>query len=64
MIKIIKNTMKDPIKMKCSNCFSEFEYNYEDIKEAESTGVLGVFTYRYVKCPVCKIKLSLKDKGE
>lgn len=63
MIRIIKNTMKDPIKMECSNCFSEFEYNYEDIKEAESIGILGTtFTYRYVKCPVCKIRLSLKDK--
>lgn len=54
-IKIIKNTMIDPIKMTCECCKSEFEYNYEDIKKTEYHDILYITrSHRSVTCPVCK----------
>lgn len=54
-IKIIKNTMEEPIVMECENCKSVFEYNYQDIQVRDRTGSFG-FKYRdrLVSCPVCK----------
>lgn len=62
-IKIIKNTMIEPIQMECSNCKSIFEYNFEDIEERE---VWSAFSWaapqkrRLVVCPVCKIENVLE----
>lgn len=54
-IKIIKNTMVDPIEMECENCKSVFEYNYQDIQVRERTGIFGFeCRNRFVQCPVCK----------
>lgn len=54
-IKIIKNTMKEPIEMECENCKSVFEYNYQDIYVKERYGLWGVeHRDRIVRCPVCK----------
>lgn len=54
-IKIIKNTMEEPIEMECEYCKSLFEYNYQDIQVKESTSLHG-FKYqdRSVCCPVCR----------
>lgn len=54
-IKIIKNTMIDPMEMECKCCKSVFSYNYQDIQVEERYGLFG-FEYRdrYVRCPVCK----------
>lgn len=54
-IKIIKNTMIEPIQMECENCKSVFEYNYQDIQVRDRQGLFG-FEYRdrFVNCPVCK----------
>jgi hypothetical protein len=54
-IKIIKNTMEEPIEMECEYCKSVFEYNYQDIQVKERNGLFG-FEYqdRFVRCPVCK----------
>lgn len=61
-IKIIKNTMEEPIKMECENCKSVFEYNYQDIRAIERHNIFG-FAYqdRCVRCPVCKFD-NILDK--
>lgn len=71
-IKIIKNTMVDPIEMTCECCKSVFSYNYQDIQARERNGLFG-FEYRdrFVQCPVCKsqnnleiIKIADEEKDE
>lgn len=64
MIKIIKNTMTEPIQMECENCLSVFEYNFNDIKRKDIPGLLGFpgCTERYVSCPVCKMDIELKKR--
>lgn len=53
-IKIIKNTMEEPIEMECENCQSVFEYNYQDI-QVRDRSTLGIkYRDRVVSCPVCK----------
>ena len=53
-IKIIKNTMEEPIVMECENCQSVFEYNYQDI-QVKDKSTLGIkYRDRVVSCPVCK----------
>lgn len=53
-IKIIKNTMEEPIVMECENCQSVFEYNYQDI-QVKDRSTLGIkYRDRVVSCPVCK----------
>ena len=54
-IKIIKNTMTEPIEKVCNNCESIFSFNYADIESCERYGIFGL-TYheRFVTCPVCK----------
>lgn len=59
-IKIIKNTMKDPIEHECSNCKSIFSYNYQDIESEKLMSILGFNTYeKFIICPVCKEKETL-----
>ena len=52
-IKIIKNTMIDPIEMTCNNCKSVFTYNFQDIQRREERLFFGAGTTieRYVTCP-------------
>lgn len=53
-IKIIKNTMEEPIVMECENCKSVFEYNYQDIQVKDGS-IAGIKKRdRVVSCPVCK----------
>ena len=40
-IKIIKNTMVDPIKITCEECESIIEYNYQDIQSGFTSGLFG-----------------------
>ncbi len=67
-IKIIKNTMTEPIEMECENCKSVFEYNYQDIQVREKYSIIGYeHRYRVVSCPVCKFdnvldKVRLENK--
>lgn len=65
-IKIIKNTMVDPIEMKCENCRSVFEYNYQDIQVRKEYSILGFeHRYRVISCPVCKFDNEInKVKAE
>ena len=35
MVKIIKNSMTEPINIQCEHCKSELQYNYEDIQRRE-----------------------------
>lgn len=63
MIKIIKNTMIDPISIQCDYCKSEFEYNFEDIKSKEVAGFFyGNYAVRYIICPVCKHEIKLHEE--
>lgn len=61
MIKIIKNTMVDPIEKECPHCMSVFSFNYEDIHRETRSTLLGFSTetYRYLVCPVCKSEISM-----
>ena len=63
-IKIIKNTMEEPIEKECRNCGSIFEYNYQDIQRIEQFNFLGVKISedRVLVCPVCKSMIYLDDK--
>jgi hypothetical protein len=56
MIKIIKNTMEDPIECTCPTCSSVISYNYQDLKREETRNLFGYPTgYNiYIICPVCK----------
>lgn len=60
-IKIIKNTMKEPIVMECENCKSVFEYNYQDIQVKDSSLAGIKKRERVVSCPVCKFD-NILDK--
>lgn len=60
-IKIIKNTLVDPIKNICDECGSEFEFNYNDIERTTDLTLFGSpMSRRYVVCPVCKHECSFK----
>lgn len=59
-VKILKNTMIDPIEKTCKNCGSIFTFNYEDIQRREINSVIGYpITDVYIVCPVCKKSLSI-----
>ena len=61
-IKIIKNTLTDPIYKTCEECGSEFTFNYDDIQSGSYIGVFGnTINYRFITCPVCKHRCSFKD---
>ena len=63
MVKILKNTMIDPIEKTCKNCGSIFTFNYEDIQRKEIESFMGyTVTNVYVVCPVCKSSLFIKDE--
>lgn len=54
-IKIIKNTMIEPIQKECECCHSIFEFNYQDIEVLDYRSILGTnIKRRIVVCPVCK----------
>jgi len=60
-IKIISNTMTEPIKCICNNCESVFTYTYEDIQRREESNFIGIpYTRRFVICPVCKYDICLQ----
>ena len=61
MIKIIKNTMVDPVEQECPCCKSVFTYNYEDIQRETEMGFLGItrIARRFLVCPVCKIEIGM-----
>lgn len=60
-IKIISNSMTDPIKCICNNCESVFTYTYEDIQRREESNLFGTsYTRRFVICPVCKYDIGLQ----
>ena len=63
MVKIIKNTMTNPVKIQCEYCKSELEYFFEDIKRKEVPGLFyGNYLVRYVICPVCKHDIKLHEE--
>ena len=65
MIKIIKNSLTDPITVTCHNCASIFSYTFDDIKRDEISNIFDICgrktIKRYVICPVCKIDIVLDD---
>lgn len=62
-IKIIKNTMVEPIEKTCEFCESIFTYNYQDIQTDTRLGLFGMeYRDRFITCPVCKRRLFLKDE--
>ena len=59
-IKIIKNTMVDPITVTCANCKSVISYTYDDIQRKNCSNIFGTdYVERFVICPVCKANIDL-----
>ena len=64
-IKIIKNTMIDPVEMTCPVCKSVFSYTFDEIKRAESFNFLGISgVKRFIICPVCKSDIDMSPRVE
>ena len=64
-IKIIKNTMIEPIEMTCTVCKSIFSYTYEDIQRKYNGSFLASLydsTIRFVVCPVCKSDIDMSAR--
>jgi hypothetical protein len=60
-IKIIKNTLIEPIYKTCPECGSVFTFNCDDIQRGTTTSIFGnEMSYRYILCPVCKYECSFK----
>ena len=61
MIRIIKNTMTEPIAITCPLCKSELTYNYGDIQRQTTYNFLGMQDKlkRFIVCPVCKSDIVL-----
>lgn len=58
-IKIIQNSMTDPIECVCPYCELVFSYNYEDIQRREENNLFGTaYVRRFVICPVCKCDID------
>ena len=65
MIKIIKNSMTEPINIQCENCKSELQYNFEDIQRREVPSLFcGTRSKRFIVCPVCKSEINIDDRSE
>lgn len=65
-IKIIKNTMTEPIEMTCPVCKSILSYTYEDIQRKYNSGFLASFydsTIRFIVCPVCKSDIDMSARA-
>lgn len=55
-MKIIKNTMAEPVECTCPYCESVFSYTYDEVRREEQNNIFGIrYGYRkFVVCPVCK----------
>ena len=62
-IKIIKNTMEEPITVECKNCKSVISYTYDDIQRKNHYNIWGLEDYveRFVICPVCKANIDIDE---
>ena len=65
-IKIIKNSMTEPITVECENCKSIIEYTYEDIKRESNYNLFNILPSisRYIICPVCKSNIDIDKRGD
>lgn len=64
MIKIILNTMKEPIPITCPICQSQLSYTYDEVQRQNTYNFLGFqdSVKRYIVCPVCKSDIILDKK--
>ena len=60
-IKIIKNTMIDPIETTCPVCKSIFAYTFDEIKREDNYNFFGLKdgVKRFIICPVCKSDIDM-----
>ena len=60
-IKIIRNSMAEPVTVECENCKSVISYTYDDIQRENRYTLLGWFDYaeRFIVCPVCKANIDI-----
>ena len=64
-IKIIKNTMTEPVELTCPVCKSIFAYTFDEIKREEAYNFLGFkVTKRFIICPVCKSDIDMSPSVE
>ena len=64
MVKIVN--IATPHRIHCNECFSELEYEYNDIqREKEDDAILHMtITTSYIRCPVCHEKVILGQYGK
>lgn len=65
-MKVIKNNHSAfvfPLKVTCRFCKSILEVDRVDIKEMPADTVRGEPGYKYVVCPLCKDKTTVKPKA-
>jgi C4-type Zn-finger protein len=63
-IKIIKNTMNEPIEITCPICESVFSYTFDEVRREDRYNFLGLKdgVKRFIICPVCKSDINMSPK--
>ena len=63
-IKIIKNTMLEPIEITCPICKSIFSYTFDEVRREETYNLLGMrdSVNRFIVCPVCKSDIDINPR--
>lgn len=63
-IKVIKNTMNEPIEITCPICKSIFSYTFDEVRREDSYNFLGLKdgVKRFIVCPVCKSDIDIRPR--
>ena len=63
-IKIIKNTMNEPIEITCPICKSIFSYTFDEARREDHYNFLGLKdgANRFIICPVCKSDIDIRPR--
>lgn len=63
-IKIIKNTMIEPIEITCPICKSIISYTFDEVRREETYNLFGMrdIVKRFIVCPVCKSDIDISPR--
>lgn len=63
-IKIIKNTMNEPIEITCPICKSIFSYTFDEVRREDRYNFFGLKdgVKRFIICPVCKSDIDMSPR--
>lgn len=64
-MKILKNTMTEPIEVECPNCKSIISYTYDEVVRRTRYNFLGyeIGVEQYIICPVCKCDIDRSPRA-